>query len=125
MTVTVTMLQTRMGESGSLWTAGSSYSASDGFAAMLITANLATGTLPQPVPSTLTAAEVAATQALVSGDLIANSRDGLGRVTSYTQGGTTYTVTYGPFGVATESGGGKTLTYNYSAAGLLLSTTLS
>lgn len=60
MTVTVTMLQTRRGEDGSQWAAGSSYSASDAFAAMLITANLATGTLPQPTPSSLSAAQVAA-----------------------------------------------------------------
>jgi hypothetical protein len=66
-----------------------------------------------------------AMQTLVSGDVIVNSRDGMGRVVSYTLGGTTYTVTYGPFGVATESGGGQILTYNYSAAGLLNSTTLS
>lgn len=47
MTTTVTMLQTRLGESGSLWTVGNSYAASDAFAAMLITSNLATGTLPK------------------------------------------------------------------------------
>lgn len=46
MTTTVTMLQTRRGEDGNQWTAGSSYPASDAFAAMLITANYATGTLP-------------------------------------------------------------------------------
>lgn len=42
----VTMLQTRRGEDGSQWTAGSSYSASDAFAAFLITANYATGPAP-------------------------------------------------------------------------------
>lgn len=47
MTTTVTMLQTRLGESGSLWTVGNSYAASDAFAAVLISSNLATGTLPK------------------------------------------------------------------------------
>lgn len=65
MAVTVTMLQTRRGEGGTMWNAGSSYSASDGFAAMLITANLATGVLPQPAPSSLSAAQVAAVVAMV------------------------------------------------------------
>lgn len=46
MATTVTMLQTRRGEDGTLWTAGSQYCASDDFAAFLITANVATGTLP-------------------------------------------------------------------------------
>lgn len=46
MTTTVTMLQTRRGEDGNSWLVGQSYSASDAFAAMLITANYATGTLP-------------------------------------------------------------------------------
>ena len=47
MTTTVTMLQTRLGENGSLWTIGNSYAASDAFAAVLISSNLATGTLPK------------------------------------------------------------------------------
>lgn len=46
MTTTVTMLQTRRGEDGNLWTLGGSYSASDDFAAKLISSNYATGTLP-------------------------------------------------------------------------------
>jgi len=46
MTTTVTMLQTRRGEDGNQWTVGNSYSASDDFAARLISANYATGTLP-------------------------------------------------------------------------------
>lgn len=45
MTVQVTMLQTRLGENGVLWLAGSTYAASDAFAAVLIGANLATGLL--------------------------------------------------------------------------------
>lgn len=57
MTVTVTMLQTRRGEDGSLWVANSSYSATDGFAAMLVTSNLATATLPQPDRTSLTPAQ--------------------------------------------------------------------
>lgn len=48
-----------------------------------------------------------------------NNRDGLGRVTSYTLGGTTYTVTYGNNGPATISGGGVTRTFNYNATGFL------
>lgn len=46
MTTTVTMVQSRRGEDGNPWLVGQSYAASDGFAAMLITANYATGTLP-------------------------------------------------------------------------------
>lgn len=46
MPTTVTMLQSRRGEDGNPWLVGQSYSASDAFAAMLITANYATGTLP-------------------------------------------------------------------------------
>ena len=61
--------------------------------------------------------------AAVSGDVIVNSRNGLGQATSYTQGGVTYTVTYGNFGPATVSGGGTVTTYNYSAAGQLTSVT--
>lgn len=68
MAVTVTMLQTRRGEDGTLWAAGSSYSATDAFAQFLISSNLATGALPQPPSSALTVEEVAATQSLVSKD---------------------------------------------------------
>ena len=46
MSITVTMLQTRQGEGGVMWNAGSSYSASDAFATYLITSNLATGAVP-------------------------------------------------------------------------------
>lgn len=53
-----------------------------------------------------------------AGNFTVNSRDGLGRATSFTDaGGTTYTVTYGNFGPATVSGGGTTRTYAYNAAG--------
>ena len=57
------------------------------------------------------------------GTVSVNNRDGQGRVISYTQAGVTYTVTYGPYGVATESGGGYIWTYNYDAAGNLTSVT--
>lgn len=67
--------------------------------------------------------DATALTALVSGDVIVNNRDGLGRATSYTQGGVTYTVTYGNFGIATVSGGGTVQTYNYDASGLLTSVT--
>lgn len=67
MTVTVTMLQTRKGEGGTLWTAGNSYSASDAFAQYLISSNLATGTLPSPAANFPTEAETTALRALVSG----------------------------------------------------------
>jgi len=66
MTVTVTMLQTRRGEGGATWTVGNSYQATDGFAAFLITSNLATGVLPQVPASSLTAAQAAAVASLVS-----------------------------------------------------------
>lgn len=67
MTTTVTMLQTRRGEDGNLWTAGNSYSASDAFAATLITQNYATGTLP-PVRSSQQAFIATDGSGLVSGD---------------------------------------------------------
>lgn len=73
-----------------------------------------------PVIFELTATEAAATKALSStdGNFVVNSRDGLGRTTSFTDNsGTTYTVTYGSFGPSTISGGGKTRTYAYNAAG--------
>lgn len=67
MTVSVTMLQTRMGEDGNLWTvAGSPYTASLEFANFLIGNRFATGTLPTAVQSypmtqvVATAAEIAA-----------------------------------------------------------------
>lgn len=66
MPITVTMLQTRQGEGGVQWTAGNSYSASDAFAAYLITSNLATGSLPNPPVTSLSPAELTAVQALVS-----------------------------------------------------------
>ena len=68
-------------------------------------------------------AEVMGGQAPVSGDVTVNSRDGNGRVSGYTLGGTSYTVTYNAFGLpATVSGGGQIQTYTYDASGLLVST---
>lgn len=67
MSITVTMLQTRQGEGGAVWTAGNSYSASDAFGTYLITSNLATGQAPAVPVTTLSPAQVTATAALVSG----------------------------------------------------------
>lgn len=69
MTMTVTMTQTRMGESGSLLVAGSRYSVSDAFGAFLVGAGLATDpyAVLTPPPSELSQAQVTAAQALVSG----------------------------------------------------------
>ena len=71
MSITVTMLQTRQGEGGAVWTAGNSYSASDAFGTYLITSNLATGQVPAVPVTTLSPAQVTATAALVSDDGIA------------------------------------------------------
>jgi hypothetical protein len=60
MSVTITMLQTRRGEDGTLWLAGADYVASETFAQLLITANMASGP-PRPAPSEpgpLTSAQV-------------------------------------------------------------------
>ena len=65
MSVQVTMLQTRRGEDGTLWTvAGSPYTASDAFAQFLINSNLATGVLPGPDQTDLTAAQRTALRAV-------------------------------------------------------------
>jgi hypothetical protein len=66
MPITVTMLQTRQGEGGSLWTVGNSYSASDAFGTYLITSNLATGTIPAVPPTGISPAAAVAVNALVS-----------------------------------------------------------
>lgn len=66
MAVTVTMLQTRRGEDGNQWAAGSSYTASDAFAAFLITSNLATGALPQIPQSGLSPSDTVALKGVVS-----------------------------------------------------------
>lgn len=67
MPITVTMLQTRQGEGGSLWTVGNSYSASDSFGSYLITSNLATGSMPAVPVTGISPATATALQALVSG----------------------------------------------------------
>jgi hypothetical protein len=67
MTVQVTMLQTRLGEDGTLWTTGQSYSATDAFARLLVSSNLATATFPAVAQSALTAVQVQAVQALIDG----------------------------------------------------------
>jgi hypothetical protein len=53
------------------------------------------------------------------------SRDALGRINAYTQGDISYVVTYGSFGIATITGGGVTLTQNYTTAGIPSGVTLS
>lgn len=64
MTVSVTMLQSRWGEDGSLWAVDTIHAASDSFATYLVTNGFATGTLPLPLQSTpvshviLTTAEI-------------------------------------------------------------------
>jgi len=53
------------------------------------------------------------------------TRDALGRITAYTQGSVSYTVTYGSFGISTIAGGGFTLTQNYTTAGVPSGVTLT
>lgn len=60
------MLQTRRGEDGNLWAAGSPYTASDAFAAFLISSNLATGTLPAVEQSGISPAQGITLQAIVA-----------------------------------------------------------
>lgn len=64
MSTQVTMLQTRRGEDGNLWLAGQQYSASDAFARLLVSANLATAAFAAFPQSTLTVDEVQAVQAI-------------------------------------------------------------
>lgn len=71
MTVQVTMLQTRLGEDGRLWAAGRSYAATDAFARMLVSSNLATATFVAVSQSSLSAAQVAAVQALLTNTPVA------------------------------------------------------
>jgi hypothetical protein len=70
MSVTITMLQTRRGEDGTLWLSGTDHVASDTFAQLLITSNLATG--PQRAapsePGPLTSVEATQVRTLVSVD---------------------------------------------------------
>lgn len=98
MTMTVTMKQTRMGESGSLLVAGSSYSVSDAFGAFLVGAGLAADPyrVLTPPPSELSQAQVTAAQALVSGagtSLSGATYDGSNRCTGFTLGTVSYNIT--------------------------------
>lgn len=64
MTVSVTMLQSRWGEDGTLWAVDTVHDATDSFATYLVTNGFASGTLPLPLQSTpvshviLTASEI-------------------------------------------------------------------
>lgn len=53
------------------------------------------------------------------------TRNALGQITAYTQGGVSYTVTYGSFGIAAITGGGFTLTQNYATNGIPSGVTLT
>lgn len=121
MSVTVTMRQTRRGEDGALWVAGSSYSATDAFAQFLVTHNLATATLPAVPQSALTEADKMAVKAAVSGDgkaaaplgVRAFAQDGAIRVTWDKQPpayADSYTVSVSPGGAsATVTGTAATV----------------
>ena len=73
MTVSVTMIATRMGEDGDYWEAGTSHDATDGFARYLVQYGWASGTFPRAEQSapvqfiSITAAEVAAGNGVVYG----------------------------------------------------------
>jgi hypothetical protein len=60
MSVQVTMLQTRLGEDGNLWLEGETKTATDAFARLLVSSNLATATFQEVPQSSLTAAQVQA-----------------------------------------------------------------
>lgn len=66
MSVQVTMLQTRRGEDGNLWLAGQQYTATDAFARLLVSSNLATADFGEVEQSALSAAQVQAVRLLVS-----------------------------------------------------------
>lgn len=70
MTMRITMTQTRMGESGSLLLAGTTYTVSDAFGAAMVGAKYATDTdnALTPAPSQLSIQQMASVQALVSKD---------------------------------------------------------
>lgn len=67
MSVQVTMLQTRLGEDGNLWLAGETKTATDAFARLLVSSNLATATFQEVPQSSLTAAQV---EGLNAGNLV-------------------------------------------------------
>ncbi|MCB2070849.1 MAG: hypothetical protein KDF67_15160 [Ottowia sp.] len=62
----MTMLQTRLGEDGNLWLAGETKTATDAFARLLVSSNLATATFHEVPQSALTAAQVQAVQAMAA-----------------------------------------------------------
>ena len=66
MSVQVTMLQTRRGEDGNLWLAGQQYTATDAFARLLVSSNLATATFDADPQSSLSVAQMVALQGLVA-----------------------------------------------------------
>lgn len=70
MSVQVTMLDTRRGEDGELWLIGQQYTASDDFARVLVSSNLATAQFSAVPQSALTVAQVQAVQAMVDGRTI-------------------------------------------------------
>lgn len=67
MPVQVTMLDTRRGEDGQLWLVGQQYTASETFAQMLVSSNLATAQFDQLPQSSFTVAEVQAARLGVAG----------------------------------------------------------
>ena len=70
MTMSITMIQSRMGEAGSVLVAGSTYSVSDAFGAAMVGAKYATDTngALTPAPTTPSPAQATAGISLVSGD---------------------------------------------------------
>ena len=87
---------------------------------------LANRLISQNPDGTMPAASAAAVRgALMQAPITINSRDGMGRATSFTIDAATFTATYGQFGPATLSGNGKTVTYNYNAAGLYTGSTVA
>lgn len=86
MTIQVTMLQTRRGEGGVMWSAGSTYSASSAFAVELINANLATGSLPTVPPSGITTDQVAGLLSLPAMVVVGPLVLGGGMTTTLTNG---------------------------------------
>lgn len=76
------------------------------------TANPADSKRIPPVDAEYAAA--VAVEAIAVADI---SRNPDGTVSGYTYGGASYAVTYGPFGVESITGGGRTITVAYDASG--------
>lgn len=134
----IQMTADRFGASGTLYTKGTQYDLAADLAFRFIGDGVAfdVGTAREsqeggqlvPVKFNKVTGVMEADGAPVSGAGIStpftvNSRDGLGRVTSYTEGTTTFTVTYGAFGVDTISGGGKVRTVARNASGQITGVT--